>query len=146
VPEFPGAGINGVTMWHAGKPVVALTLRWKWADVFWFSFFHEAAHLLEHGKNEVFIEPRQANDRPQAELDADRFAANFLIPPDVAARWFPLLRTARGKAQLVTKLATTLRVCPGIVVGRLQHDGVIGHNSLNSLRTQLSWGARGNEN
>ena len=49
VPELPKIGANGATRWlNDGKALIQTNIRGKWADVFWFSFFHEAGHLLMH--------------------------------------------------------------------------------------------------
>ena len=138
VPEFKGAGINGVSMWYAGKPVIALTLRWKWADIFWFSFFHEAGHVLKHGKGEVFIELKKRAESQQ-ETEADKFATDFLIPPDAANEWLPRIMQSNAKRRLIRLCASELGVCPGIVVGRLQHDELVPFSHHNALRTKLEW-------
>ena len=38
---------------------------------------------------------------------------------------------------VVEAFAAEIGICPGIVVGRLQHDGTIGHDRLNGLRRRL---------
>jgi HTH-type transcriptional regulator/antitoxin HigA len=68
--------------------VLLLTIRGKWADIFWFSPFHELGHLLLHDRQSVFLEdgctvPEQA----EQESAADRFAADTLIPPKVYERF-----------------------------------------------------------
>src|SRR5439155_9310955 len=56
VPEFPRIGANGVTRWLTpGKALVQLNLRYRWADIFWFTFFHEPAHILLHEPRRVFV-------------------------------------------------------------------------------------------
>ena len=42
VPELPGIGVNGCTRWFSDHALVQVNLRWKWADVVWFTLFHEA--------------------------------------------------------------------------------------------------------
>jgi HTH-type transcriptional regulator/antitoxin HigA len=39
----------------------------------------------------------------------------------------------------VQAFARSVGIAPGIVVGRLQHDGIIGFNQLNGLKTWLEW-------
>ncbi|HSL84614.1 MAG TPA: HigA family addiction module antitoxin [Thermoanaerobaculia bacterium] len=144
VPELPGCRANGATRWLSPrKALIQLSLRYRWADVFWFSFFHEAAHVLLHGKREVFIEggdgaPGEAVE--QKEREADRFAARLLIPPGELDRLRP-----RGGAKGISKarvraFADESGIHPGIVVGRLQHEGWLPHTHLNGLRTRLAWG------
>jgi HTH-type transcriptional regulator/antitoxin HigA len=53
----------------------------------------------------------------------DRFAADALIPPRHATELSSLKSLAA-----ITELAGHIGVAPGIVVGRLQHEGIIGFN------------------
>jgi len=85
VPELPGTRVYGATRWlNPNKALIQLSLRGKSDDDLWFTFFHEAAHILLHGKCDVFIEAedegRRKATRHDKEMDADRFAQDFLIP------------------------------------------------------------------
>lgn len=137
IPELPGAPVSGATHWVAAdKVVLQLTIRYRTDDHFWFSFFHEAGHILLHGKELIFLDAAKAAPGPNAnEQQANRFAADFLIPPDKYAKF--------SKSQLnerrVCDFARDLRIAPGIVVGRLQHDGYLPYNRLNHLKTRLKW-------
>ena len=76
--ELPKLRTSGATWWfNANKAVIQLSLRYKCNDQLWFSFFHEAGHILKHGKKEFFIEDSIVNEK---EKEADEFASNFLIP------------------------------------------------------------------
>ena len=57
-PMLPKAPVNGSTRWLKRRryPLLQLSDRYKTADFFWFAFFHEAAHILKHGKTEVFLD------------------------------------------------------------------------------------------
>ena len=68
------------------------------------------------------------------EQQANQFAANYLIPPARAGQ----LANLRSSAD-VQAFARSVGIAPGIVVGRLQHDGIIGFNQLNGLKTWLEW-------
>ncbi len=49
VPELPDSAACGCARWLAkDKALIALSLRYKTNDHLWFSFFHEAAHVLKH--------------------------------------------------------------------------------------------------
>ena len=91
VPALPNTGISGATRWLTkDKALIQLSLRYRTNDHFWFSFYHEAAHILMHGKRNVYIEtekPISSNsiaDEPRTmeEREANEFAANMLIPAD----------------------------------------------------------------
>ncbi|MEI7850151.1 MAG: ImmA/IrrE family metallo-endopeptidase, partial [Chloroflexota bacterium] len=79
VPELPKVRVSGATRWlTANKALLQLNLRYKTDDQLWFTFFHEAGHILKHGKRDVFIENDGEQDEKEAE--ANQFATEFLIP------------------------------------------------------------------
>ena len=74
VPEITNAPVSGATRWLTSeKAMIQLSLRYKTNDQFWFTFFHEAGHILVGGKKEVFIDLNHAIGKEERE--ADRFAA-----------------------------------------------------------------------
>jgi HTH-type transcriptional regulator / antitoxin HigA len=131
VPEVKGCRISGATWWASpSRAVIALSDRYKKDDHFWFTFFHEAAHVLLHSKKETFVDDGTDND--MLEDEANGFAADFLIPPDSTSR---LTRLASDHD--VEAFAREIGIAPGIVVGRLQHDGLWGWNRGHSLKRGL---------
>ena len=58
-----------------------MSLRYKYADIFWFIFFHEIGHTLLHGKKETYIE-FDLDERKEIEDESDDFASETLIPED----------------------------------------------------------------
>jgi HTH-type transcriptional regulator/antitoxin HigA len=108
---------------------VQLSLRGKTDDRFWFTLFHELAHVLLHGRGEVFIERRDGHLSPETQAKEDQandFAADLLIPKQVAYRLSGLRSLADVRA-----FAAEIDVSPGVVVGRLHNDGT----------KKWSWGA-----
>jgi len=80
VREFPKTHVSAATRWlNPDKALIQLSLRHKTDDHFWFSFFHEGAHILLHGKKNLFVDG--SSDDSAAEVQADNFAANILIKP-----------------------------------------------------------------
>jgi Zn-dependent peptidase ImmA (M78 family) len=112
--------------------MIQLSLRYKTNDQFWFTFFHQAGHILLGGKKEAFID--LDHEKGEAEAAADRFAANLLIPPGKASELSKLQST-----QAVKSFAESIGIAPGIVVGRLQHDEIIGYDQLNGLKVRFQW-------
>ena len=133
VPEIAGARAWGACRWLApAKAMIQLSLRYKWEDHFWFSFYHEAGHLLLHGKRVTFIESGGGDSKLESE--ADRFAGRFLIPRNHEKELNRLTALAGIQA-----FAARIGVHPGIVVGRLQHEGVIHYGKGNRLRRKLAF-------
>lgn len=132
VPEIKGARVNGAAKWITpSKAMIALSLRGKWNDRFWFTFFHEAGHLLNDGKKEVFVDVDHSDD--PREKEANEFACQLLIPAKHDSRLLSLKDAASVRA-----FAKEIGIHPGIVVGRLQHDRK-DWGWLNSLRVKLEW-------
>lgn len=122
VPELQKTRLSGATRWLApNKALVIQSLRYRTDDHFWFTFFHEAAHVLLHGKRAVFVDETGAEKTP-AEDEADKFAADLLIPP---SSYRELLASAPLSKARVLAFADSIGIAPGIVVGRLQHDSAI---------------------
>jgi HTH-type transcriptional regulator / antitoxin HigA len=142
-PEVPGSRVSGATYWsprgRRTKAVIQLSHRYRTNDHFWFSFFHEAAHILRHKRRTRFVDlADQRGARPPDELDADNFAARVLIPS-----LDPLSRSGSAPftPMRIARFARQIGIAPGIVVGRLEHDGLIRQGALRSLKEPFEIGA-----
>ena len=141
VPELPKTHVFGFTRWLTpDKALIQLSLRYKTDDLLWFTFFHEAAHILLHGKRDVFVEYRGV-DNPK-EQEADQWAGDFLISP---AAWSVFVSTlpVRITAAAIQDFAKKQGVAPGIVLGRLQHrEKRVPPSLFNHLKHSLTidWG------
>jgi HTH-type transcriptional regulator / antitoxin HigA len=141
VPTYQGAKTNGATRWLSpDKALIQLSLRHRWEDIFWFSFFHEAGHVALHRKrdtyNDLFVEragPAPTEAARVSEDEADRFAARTLIPPPHDRRLASL------NLSDVPTFARLLDVAPAIVVGRMQHDQLIPYSRGNEYRRRLAF-------
>lgn len=136
VPELPKTGISGATRWLSkDKALIQLSLRYKTNDHLWFTFFHEAGHILLHRKRAVFLEGVGIHNGHEDE--ADRFAGDVLIPPP-ALQGF-LREWDKRSLEPIAEFADQIGVAPGIVVGRLQHDRLLPYTHGNRLKVRLSW-------
>ena len=135
VKEIPSAGVSGVAKWLTkDKAMIQVSLKFKTDDQLWFSFFHEAGHILLHSKKQVFIEYGRSSDNKEEE-EANEFARNVLIP----AEHVPRLRLLKRKSE-IRRFASEIGVSPGIVVGRLQHEDFLPRSHCNDLKRKLIWG------
>ncbi|MBU2497865.1 MAG: HigA family addiction module antidote protein [Proteobacteria bacterium] len=142
VPELPGTHLYGATRWLGpAKALIQLSLRGKTDDHLWFTFFHEAGHLLLHGKKEAFIEARGEGCRDmggsEKEQEANRFAQDFLIPPD---KYHAFVEADQLSEPFIRKFAEQLGIAAGIVVGRLQHEKAIPFSAVNRLKKRFKSG------
>ena len=134
VPAPPGCRVSGATQWLSPeRALIALSLRHQSNDYLWFTLFHEAGHILKHGKKATFVDGLDAVHE-EHETEADRFAADQLIPPAAALK----LKGVRTEQELKAA-ATALGIAPGIVVGRLQHEGWLPRTHLNGLKVSYQW-------
>jgi addiction module HigA family antidote len=135
IPELPRTGAHGATRWlRPDKALMQLSLRYRWADIFWFSLFHELGHLLLHRRGDVFIEVGDGN---REEREANEFAMDELIPPRAYAEF--LGREDHQSPSAVRAFAQQQRVAASIVVGRLQYDRHVPYSHLNDLRARFVW-------
>lgn len=136
VPSIPRAHVSGVARWlNNQRPMIQLSLYGRTNDKFWFTLFHEAAHILLHAKEKrsVFLDdPNHAHVDNLEEHEANTWAANHLIPEAHQSRLLDL-----KTKQSVIDFAAEIGIHPGIVVGRLQHDGLIQPNWMNDLKESL---------
>jgi HTH-type transcriptional regulator / antitoxin HigA len=113
---------------------IQLSLRGRTNDQLWFSLMHEIYHLLNKGNSKGFLIGHSKN--AEEEIQADIFASDILIPKD---RYEEFVKSTAFNAQSIMAFATENNVHEGIVVGRLQHDQLIGYNSLNQLKDKYEW-------
>jgi len=141
VPAPPGCPISGATRWLSPvRAMIALSLRHKSDDHLWFTLFHEAGHILRHSKKTTFVDGLDGLNA-EDEAEADRFAADLLIPPSASKS----LNGLRAQAD-IEQVAQAIGVAPGIVVGRMQHEGWLPHTHLNGLKVKYSWAHQLSEN
>jgi len=133
LPHFAKTYANGATFWaRPDKAVLAMSIRGKWADIFWFSLFHELGHILLHKKRTFIDDRRVSPETAEEEKQADDFAERSLVASE---RFEAFVRKADFGEAAIKALAREAGVSVGIVIGRLQHKGLLPQNSeLNRLR------------
>lgn len=133
--ELPRSGANGSARWLTeGKALIQLSLKWHWHDVFWFSFFHEACHILRHESRSIIIDGIDGD--PQSENEADAFARDLLIAPE---EWDRFSQREPLTKAMVLEFAKAIGIAPGIVVGRLQHEKRIPYSRWTDLKLRFAW-------
>lgn len=140
-PELPGAPISGAARWLTKKrALIQVSLRYKSQEQFWFSFFHEAGHLLSDSvRRREFVDVVDSDEDDADEVNANQFARNELIP---SSEWEGFTAERDFSPSTVRAFAHRLGISPGIVVGRLQRDDFIGAAQLNGLKRPLKWAHR----
>lgn len=132
--ELSKTRVSGAARWlKKDRALIQISDRYKSDGQFWFSFFHEAGHILLHGKREVFIEDEEEKGDDPKEREADAFSRDILIPPK---RYRELTRR-KITLSAVESFAEEIGVSPGIVVGRLQHDRLLRFSVGNKLKQRI---------
>lgn len=148
IPQLPKARVHGATRWISqDKALIQLSLRYRKDDQLWFSFFHEAAHILLHGKRDVFLHEGEAEKDPegQKEIEASKLAANILIPQEELDTFLDSIPPGRVPSRREIKaFAKRIGVSTGIVVGRLQHDKLpasspVQYSHFHDLKMTFKW-------
>lgn len=134
VPELKDTHISGATEWISpDKALIIMSLRYKSDDHFWFTFFHEASHILLHNKKDIFIDN---NDDKYSELEdeANNLARKILINQSTYRRFIKRKRLYKDD---IKRFAIENRIAPGIVVGMMQHDKRIEYSWHNDLKRKF---------
>jgi HTH-type transcriptional regulator/antitoxin HigA len=129
-----GCPVSGAVRWLTpSKALIQLSLRYRTNDSLWFTFFHECGHIALHGKKMLFLEDGKISGTEEDE--ANQFAADRLIGPKDWARLDRLLISAAT----VRTFAEDIGIAPGIVLGRLQKEGLVPWSRLNHLKVRYVW-------
>ncbi len=124
-PCLPKAPISGSTRWVNGNPIIQLSGRYKRNDSFWFTFFHEAGHILLHGKKDVFIENLEyVGEKKTKEEEADNFSIKWTLSEKEEKEI--LAAAPLSKADIVA-FAKKFVTHPAIIIGRFQHKKLVSH-------------------
>jgi plasmid maintenance system antidote protein VapI len=130
-----GCPASGATRFLSStKALMVLSFRYRSDDQFWFTFFHEAAHLLLHKHSELFLEDG-SDITADEEREANEFAQALIIPPMHTAEF----RTLELTETAILRFSRKIGISPGLVVGQLQHCGRLGHQRFHSLKRHYAW-------
>ena len=141
--HLPKTHLDGAALkLPGGAPVVALTLRYDRLDNFWFTLFHELAHVGLHftvNGLETFFDDLACEGKKDAfEKEADRMAAEALIPD---SEWKEARLNKNSPSSNIVAFAAKLRIHPSIPAGRIRyeskdykiHKSLLGHSKVRVL-------------
>jgi HTH-type transcriptional regulator/antitoxin HigA len=134
---LPQTRIDGVCFWLDDvSPVIALSFRYDRLDWFWFTLGHEIQHVRNGDGRErpaqldtdlVGEHAESTEKKSVSEQEADRFAAQFLIPEGQLDNFIARVRPLYSK-QRIRGFAGRLGIHPAIVVGQLQRRNEIKYS------------------
>ncbi len=137
VRNFRGAPVQGyISQKSDGIYQMVLTIRGAFADIFWFSLFHEIGHIVngDIGKNFKFLDDGSDYEKERA---ADLFASNMLLSPE-SYKMFVQKRDFSIEA--ISKYAKSQNVMPYIVIGRLQKEKYLDYRMYSNYKLRYKWG------
>lgn len=137
-PCLPKAPINGAARWinQNKTPLIQLSCRHKVNDIFWFSFFHELGHILLHGVKDIFLENVEYDQLDALkEKEADQFAEHKILSRQEEKI---LLRDFSYSRSSIEGYSKQFNLHPGIIVGRLQHRGLVSKSRFNDLKAKIT--------
>jgi HTH-type transcriptional regulator/antitoxin HigA len=127
------APINGLTVkTMTDNPLIALTLRHKFVDIFWFTLFHEIGHIIfgDYLQNDLDEETSK-----KFEKRANKFAEDTLINPEIYQKY---ISNYEINDQTMAMLAQEAEVLPSIVYSRLMKDKKIPRDQSHH-RARYEW-------
>lgn len=125
LPHLQGSFLQGASFMDGNKIVVGMTARGKDADKFWFSLFHEFAHIILGHIGQI------NGTSDDDENNANEWSRDILIP---VADFEEFVENSSFSESSVRSFAKQQGIAPGIVVGRLQNEGFIKHSMMNDLK------------
>lgn len=133
-PHLPNTYVNGVSYKITkDKAIIMISDRGKKDDILWFTLFHEIAHLVLHSKKEVFVDSGE-EFKNSIEKEADDFSKNILISKVVYDKF---VNDNIINEKTILEFSKDNNIIPGILVGRMQKEGIIGYNEFNNLITRI---------
>lgn len=134
--NFTGAPVQGyISQKDDGIYQMVLTIRGSFADIFWFSLFHEIGHIVngDIAKTTKFIDNGSDYEKEKA---ADFFASNMLLSSDSYETFI-----GRGDFSIesIQKYAASQNVMPYIVIGRLQKEKYLDYRVYSNYKLRYKW-------
>lgn len=140
-PHLKNTRVNGAARWLTPKKaLVQVSLYYKYADIFWFTLFHELGHILKHSKKMSFVDDLSNPEVNEMEEQANKFAQQVIVPADKEKEFQTLktkLTTSNVKEKIVT-FAHSIDIDPGIIAGRVGKE-MEAWRFVSSLRRQLEF-------
>lgn len=136
VRNFRGAPVQGyISKKNDGTYQMVLTLRGSYADIFWFSLFHELGHIANGDVNR-YINYIDYDGESDIEVKADDFAKTRLID-SIAYEEF--IRSTDFSLNAIRSFAESQHIRPYMVIGRLQREKLLEYNRYSSEKIRYKW-------
>lgn len=131
-PCLKGASLHGSTRWFADTPLVQMSAKYVKNDIFWFSFFHELAHILKHGKKYISLETEidYDDESKKEEQEADDFAIKWTFSKEQEEE---ILRHRPLQEKDILIFAKKFNTHPAMIIGRFHHKKLLPYSVGNKF-------------
>lgn len=133
VKHFKGAPVQGYIQKIDNKVILCMTIRQSFCDIFWFTLFHEIAHLIYDDFSNQFIDYTFIES--DIEKRANDFASNVLIDNK---DYNNFLNKGNFDIESIQEFSNRHNIKPGILIGRMQRD-MNNYSFLTEYREQYKW-------
>ncbi|KGF03403.1 HigA family addiction module antitoxin [Anaerococcus lactolyticus] len=131
LPYLSGSNLNGAVYKFAnGSVLLLISDKQKKRDIFWFTLMHELGHIL----NKDFDSNLDKKEYECREVEADKFAQNFLIDPVIYNKF---KNNGRFDRLNIENFARENSIGEDIIVGRLKYDESLEQNIFNDYNREV---------
>jgi HTH-type transcriptional regulator/antitoxin HigA len=132
--NFRGAPVHGyISLKTDGTYQMVVTIRGAFADIFWFSLFHELGHIVNGDIATNFLDDGIDKEK---ERKADLFASNKLIDSEEYAEF---LEKNDYSIETIKSFAKMQKVMPYVVIGRLQKEKRLDYRCYSDYKLRYKW-------
>lgn len=131
--SFTGAPIQGFIKKINNNVMLTMTIRGAFADIFWFSLFHEIGHLINGDFDTQLID--YISNNSEKEILADSFASNTLIDKE---QFKQFINKKDYSKNAIINLSRNNNVQPFIAVGRVEKE-LNDYKLLSEMRLKYKW-------
>lgn len=135
VEHLPRTKIDGAALWlEGGRPVIGMSLRYDRVDCFWHTLLHELSHIANNDAPVIDMDVLSGGNATPQEKRANTEAEEALLPRKLFDGF--VQNEALGTRDIIN-FSFSMKIHPGIVVGRLQHKGNIPFSAQRVLLKKI---------
>lgn len=144
-PCLSKAPIYGAARWIKNNsiPLIQLTDRDKSYNAFWFSFYHELAHILYHDKLNIFIDIKNIKPDDDKEKEADNFASTMVFNENLKNKAIEhnLNTLNTVEVERLKSFSKNYKIHLSILISQLQRLGKIKYydSTANKLKSKVEF-------
>lgn len=134
--NFTGAPVQGYIRKNSdGTLSLSMTIRGAFADIFWFTLFHEIGHIINKDfGSKSFIDYTASTN--EMEEKANEFASQTLLNQEMYENF---LKHGDYSLQAISDFASTQGVPNYIVIGRMQKDNKLDYKQYANQKVKYKW-------